>query len=578
MRVCQRRRFTIDGRNLANLKVLFGALVVGMPLVAHAQRVQIPSTAQPGTPERQLQQLPEPAKPVAGATSSLELPETAAPAGAQDIRFTLKQVVISGNTQIPTPELQSYAKPLLDHEISLAQFYDATRKMTADYRNSGFILANVVIPAQQIANGIVRIEVVEGFISKVNFEGSHVRQDLVNSGRDRLLATRPLRAKDLERFLLLLNDLPGVTAQGVLAPSQTVPGAAELTVKLAQQHVSVSAGASYRGSELQGPGQWQADVSVDSLFGLNESTSFQYLQAFAADELQLYALTHTERLTASGLDLTLSASHSEGNPDLRGTESLLNLATNDTQGSAQLSYPLIRTRFLNLKARAELTYNDAKTNVVGFPLSEDKIAAARFGLYADVVDPWLGVNVVDVEYGQGIGIFGASKFGDPLASRPDGNPKFSKVTLYVARLQSFPHGFSLLLAADGQWAFSHLLNPEEFAFGGDQFGRAYDPSDLVGDNGIAAKAELRYTQEFAFGLGYTVYGFGETAYLSQRPVAGETGPDHDSATDVGGGIRFSYRSWLTGYIEVAKPTNHVITATGDKETRVFGGLIYAFHY
>jgi len=578
MRVYQRRRSTIDGRHLSFLKVLFGVLVVGMPLWAQAQRPQIPSTAQPGTAERQLQQLPEPAKPTPGATSALGLPESAAPPGAQDIHFTLKRLDISGNTQIPTAVLQDYAKPLLDHEISLAQLYDATRKMTADYRSAGFILANVVIPAQQIANGVVRIEVVEGYISKVNVEGGHIRPDLINSGRERLLAMRPLRARDLERFLLLLNDLPGVTAQGVLAPSQTVPGAAELTVKLAQQHVSASAGASYRGSELQGPGQWQAAVTVDSLFGLNDSTSFQYLQAFAADELQLYALTHTERLTASGLDLTLSASHSEGTPDLRGVESELNLATNDTQGTVQLSYPLIRTRFLNLKAHAELTYDDAKTDIVGFPLYEDKISAARFGLSGDVVDPWLGVNVVDVEYGQGLGIFGASKFGDPLASRPDGNPRFSKVTLYLARLQSFPHGFSLLLAADGQWAFSHLLTPEEFAFGGDQFGRAYDPSELVGDNGIAAKAELRYTQEFAFGLGYTLYGFGETGYLSQRSVAGETGPDHDSAADVGGGVRFNYRSWLTGYIEVGKPTNHVITATGDKETRVFGGLIYAFHY
>jgi hemolysin activation/secretion protein len=543
------------------------------------QRPPIPPAAEPGVAERQLQRLPEPAKPQPGAASQPGLPETAAPAGAKDIHFTLKALAITGNTQIPSAELQSYAAPLMNHDISLEQLYDATRKMTARYRSQGFILANVIIPAQEISDGSVRIEVAEGFLSKVNFEGGRIRPGILQSGRERLLAAKPLRASDLERFLLLLNDLPGVQAQGILMPSASVAGAAELTVKLTQEHGSASLGASYRGSELQGPGQLQGILTLDSLFGLNDSTSLQYLQAFKAHELRLYALSHTERLTADGLDLSLAGSHSEGAPDLRGSESILNLENDNTQGSVELSYPLLRTRFSNLRVRAQLTYHDGKTDVVGFPVYQDKISAARFGISGDIVDAWRGVNVIDIEYGKGLSIFGASKLGDPLASRPGGNPQFSKATLYIARLQSLGQGFSFLLAADGQYAMSNLLSPEEFAFGGDQFGRAYDPSDLVGDSGIAGKAELRYTKEFGGGVGLTLYGFGETARIYRRLTAAEVGtPAHDSATDVGAGLRMTFLSYLTGYIEVAKPTNHVITATGDKETRVFGGLIYAFHF
>ena len=580
MRVCPPGRPVWGRRNQSYALLLTAAFAAASPMYANAQqRPPIPPSAEPGVAERQLQRLPEPARPDQAATSPLALPEIAAPQGAQNIRFTPTHLVISGNTQVTTEELQKIAAPLMGHEISLADMYRAAGRMTARYRSAGFILANVIIPAQEIADGTVRIQVIEGFISKINFEGAKIRADLLNSGRERLLRAKPLRATELERFLLLLNDLPGIVAQGILTPSQTVPGAAELTVKVEQEHVAVTLGANYRGSELQGPGQFQASLTLDSLFGINDSTSLQYLQAFRAHELRLYALGHTERLTASGLDLTISGSHSQGAPDLRGAESTFNLENNNTQGSVQLSYPLYRTRFSNLRIRAELTYHDGKTDIIGFPIYHDKISAARFGISGDIVDPWRGVNIADLEFGKGLGIFGASKLGDPLASRPGGDPKFSKATLYLARLQSLGSGFSLLLAAEGQWAFTNLLSPEEFAFGGDQFGRAYDPSDLVGDSGAAGKAELRYTKEFNDGLGLTLYGFGETARISRRLTPQETGvPAHDSATDVGGGLRMTFRSWLTGYVEVAKPTNHVLSATDDKRTRVFGGLIYAFHF
>ena len=95
------------------------------------------------------------------------------------------------------------------------------------------------------------------------------------------------------------------------------------------------------------------------------------------------------------------------------------------------------------------------------------------------------MNLADVELSQGLKGLGASPFGDPLASRAGGRPDFTKVTLYAARLQSLAPRWSVLAAVNTQYAFNELLSPEEFAYGGEQFGRAYDAAELLGDSGIA---------------------------------------------------------------------------------------------
>ena len=123
-----------------------------------------------------------------------------------------------------------------------------------------------------------------------------------------------------------------------------------------------------------------------------------------------------------------------------------------------------------------------------------------------------------------------------------------------------------------------MLINEEFAYGGEYFGRAYDASELVGDSGVAAKAELRYTLELPRGFGLTFYGFGEDGFVWRRITTDITTPDQDHAVSVGGGMRYSLTHFLSGYVEYAKPIHHVIQVYGDERSRVFAGLQFNFSF
>jgi hemolysin activation/secretion protein len=365
-------------------------------------------------------------------------------------------------------------------------------------------------------------------------------------------------------------------AQAVLQPGDATGGSL-LSINLAQSGFGASIGATNRGSEVQGPVQYEAGLDFSSLFSLNESTSLRYLQSSERDELWLASLAHTQRVTSGGLDLTLAGSVSRSSPELGPELADLNLETDTDQASIQAAYPLMRSRTGNLRVRMALTYHDGLSDSEFGAISRDVISAVRLGMSFDSVDALRGVNLLDVEFSHGLSLFGSSEFGDPLASRMGGNPEFSKATLYLARLQGLGSRWSLLLAASGQAAFSNLLAPEEFAFGGEFYGRAYDPSEVVGDSGVAGKAELRYTIDKPGGFGLTVYGFYEAGKVWRRLDASEVGAeDEESANSAGGGLRMTFGPYLSGYVEGAVPLNRMVAAEGNDDARVFGGIKVSF--
>jgi len=560
----------IPGKRTIALVILLSAF--GSTHHAVAQ-VAVPSTAQPGSVERQLAFPPEP-QPLPGRTAPAPIGTAAPiPAGAADIRFKLTDVDVKGARSLSSADWRAVYASYIGKEVTLAQVYGFANAITAIYRSHGYLLCVVVVPAQSVDNGQVTLRAVEGYLSNVEFRGYEgIRKGLFEGLRERLMGDRPLRTATLERVLLLLNDLSGIRAQSILRPAASEEGAADLVITLERHWVAASLGGNNRGAVVQGPTQYNAGLTINSPFGTLDSTAFQYVAAAPSSRLELYQFSHTERLTSNGLDLSLSGIHSESSPNLGIDYSAFNFATNTTQAQATLSYPFLRTRTDTVQGHLSLTYEDDSSKVLGTFISQDHISAVRGGLRWDLLDGFDGVNLVDLTVARGVHFLGSSQPDNILASRADGQPDFTKGNLYLARLQSLGGPFSLLVAGEGQYSFNRLLEAEEFAFGGEPFGRAYDPSEIVGDSGIAGKAELRWTYESHYGFATTLYGFGDRGGVWRRNLPFEAGiPESEFASSAGGGLRFSIGSWVTGYVEYAVPLDHVVAALGDMSSRVFAG-------
>lgn len=183
---------------------------------------------------------------------------------------------------------------------------------------------------------------------------------------------------------------------------------------------------------------------------------------------------------------------------------------------------------------------------------------------------------------QGLGILNACETGSCGLSRANGQSDFTKVAAAALRLQRNTENVNLLAAA-GQYAFDPLLSSEEFALGGPEFLRAFDPSEQVGDHGLAGRLELPYLVDVGqpFLEAAQIDRFGDVGRIWNRDAApGEV--ERMSLASTGGGVRFNVTEWLSGGVEVAVPLKGEVAAeelnedgSGD-DFRVFGSLATTF--
>ena len=457
--------------------------------------------------------------------------------------------------------------------VAVAQIQSLADELTTKYRNDGYILSQVIVPPQRIKAGVVRLQAVEGYIDQVKFDGDSIdRSGLLASYAEKIKRSKPLQSKVLERYLLLMNDLGGVSAHATLAPSSTQSGASELIITLSHKRLNASFGINNRGSRFLGP--WRGELSADafSVLGLNEHTGLRVIST-GSDELNYVSVSHDQHLGSEGLMLGLTFANVESNPDL-GAGSIA-LETYSRSGSIGLTYPLLRSREQNLNVRGNLTYFDSKST--GAFLSKDHIRAIRFGATYGSTDAWLGNNQLDLEVSQGLDILDATESGSANLSRADGQSDFTKFTLYAARLQALVPNWSLYGAFSGQYALDSLLAPEQFAFGGPQMGRAYDAAEIVGDSGVAVNLELRFTDSLPeqWLQTYEFYGFYDYGKVWSRQTSANDAQEA-SAMSAGLGVRLNFNRWLSGYVEVDKPLTRNVAAKNNDDPRVFGGILVTY--
>src|SRR5690606_20459186 len=105
-------------------------------------------------------------------------------------------------------------------------------RITAHYRRHGYLLARAYLPAQDIHDGEVEIAVLEGRLGEIGIDNtSRVGASTINHHVDRIETAGAVQGRNLERSLLLLNDLPGVDVRSTLQPGATV-GTADLGIQV----------------------------------------------------------------------------------------------------------------------------------------------------------------------------------------------------------------------------------------------------------------------------------------------------------------------------------------------------------
>lgn len=474
---------------------------------------------------------------------------------AEKIYLDLHQVIFSGNTVFSNKQLNEIFAVYLHKNISLAQLQALVGQVTASYRAAGYILSKAILPPQEIKKGIVHVQIIEGFIDNVKIEGDvGSSRSLVQAYAQHIIDSRPLKLSVLEKYLLIINDLPDIDAQSVLYPSKSLAGGADLTLIIKKIRFNANLLYNNYGTRYIGPIQTTANASLYSIFAPSDINMGQIVTT-PRNELRFGELVHTQPIGSNGLNIGGGTSYTETRPQF--VLSPLDIVGRDFNVFGTATYPLIRSRSKNLYLQGTMNYQNVTSTILSSLFYYDLIRSVTVGAVFNNIDSWHGINIINFFIEHGFPILGAADHF--YQSRPEGKVLFTKETATISRLQNLSSRFSVLASAQGQYTNVPLLATEQFGFGGPEYGRGYDPSEIVGDKGIGGKLEgridtfpeLHFLQSVQY---YIFYDVGEIWNFDKTNL-----PPQQSATSIGLGLRFTIIKEISGNLYIAKPLTREVS-------------------
>lgn len=552
-----------------------GAVLGSLALVAAAQT---PGAIRPVIPT------PEELAPKAAPPSSdqQELPKRPAPPRElakpqEELSLDVRRYTVSDRAPAQLiaalPVLTApYVGPRRSYEDLVNAAAEVTRYLQRDL---GYYLGYAYIPEQAPRDGVIRIEILEGRLDRVELvwrDDLPVKREVVEGYLKALRPGEILRVRDLERVVFLVNDLRGINARfEVTAGSQ--PGTATLVVT-PQPEPRYSGRVDLDDYGARYLGQARAGVLgyANSLFGLGDSLTANLLASkglqFALVGVNLPVGSDGVRLgaTVSAVRYRLSGLPIEAKGDA-------------TSISAYGLYPWIRSRNLNLFMLGTLDANRYTDRTL--VETHKTIRRVVFGLTGDLRDSVAGgaVNTFDANVTRGrVGYAGGAPSG------LDDSPSFTKLVLGFNRLQNLLEGRWLLyLSLRAQRALANLDVNEQFRIGGPDAVRAFAPGEGSADSGEVATIELRLLPpESVFGrvarelVGSVFYDAGWVSFRhdrSQRPASFV-----NSASYGGAGLAVSWErpGQYALRASVAKPVHGVPTSDAPRSVRFYLQLTRAF--
>lgn len=523
---------------------------------------QVPASEDPGRRSKPFEGITSPKSTTKPMTPVMTGP--ALPKGTEDYSFVLSELRIEGGTIYTADDLLPLYEKHLGQDIPLKAIFDIAGAITAKYGKDGYMLSRAVVPEQKIDKGIVRLTLIEGFIDEITMEGElEDRRGLFGDFESKLLASRPLKADVFERYLLLGNDLNGASVKFILKPSTQNHGGTHLSLARTAKIMDGSVSLDNRGTNASGPHQVNLSASANNPFGFFGRTTLGYIQTPQSRELKYYSLGHDQILNSEGTSLSLKVvkSHStSGTPSLRA----LRARSNSLTFSTELTHPVIRARAQNLILRGGFTYKNSESFQLDARSTHDRTRVLNLGVDYDYADQWKGISQALFAIRQGLPIFHETSNGYSLKTRTGGKNNFTKATLNLSRSQSFGNQMSLKVSAMGQWSRDELLSSEECGVGGEQFGRAYDSSEIIGEHCVAASVELSHTPKIDLPILTYIqpYGFYDIGGIWNKNAAAGT-DKKASLASAGLGLRFGAGDNVSGSFEVSKPLTRPISAEGN---------------
>lgn len=402
-----------------------------------------------------------------------------APASTSGTQIMVSGFDFVGNTLVSSVTLEEGTRRFLNRSLSLNELRAATDAVQQLYREAGWMV-RAVLPAQEVQNGRVKIEITEARLGKVVLTGEAKRvQASVIEGMisQQLQPGAPIPQAGLERALMLLTDLPGMTPSASFAQGAQ-PGQTDLVMDVQDKPLlNGLVSLDNMGSPSTGTIRLLGTVNVNSPLQIGDLLSVTGLKTegshYARAAYSLLAGHDGWRIGLQASDVGYSFFKDGG--FFSGTARTHGLST---------TYPLVRRQLQTLALNG--SWDEKSFRNDGGQPSDYGIRVGNLALTANAQDNWAGggISNASVQWSSGR----VSPHTQVLDATTQG--QFSKWLITAGRVQALGQGLNLYVTGQVQRANKTLDSSEKLYLGGAYGVRAYPGTEGAASEGESLSLEL----------------------------------------------------------------------------------------
>jgi len=503
----------------------------------------------------------------------------------QELRVSDLNAILAGHVRSQPPD-----------GYTVSQLQMVADELTRFYRERGFMLAQAIVPAQEVRDGTVKIQILEGSLEDVRVEGNTFYKASVVQGPFRRLQGEPITQESVERALLDVQEFPGLTVFGPFTRGDEL-GNTDLLVRVREEdRFYITPSIDNYGSQFTGEYRAMLNFQFNNLFRVADKTTGYILQTFEPDNGTYGGLSFEFPFGHNSIGF--GASHDQF--DVGGLEALTVLAVKGTVDQAKVFWnrSFANGRFFGANGRLGLATKESVTQAPGIEtngsdvLNEDTLTVASldFDMFS-ASRKGRGFTFGSVGIDVGIpGTLGSmDEDGNGTSSREGGDGAraggdFLKYRFNFQHLRRLSANNALLVRLDGQWTDDMLVALEQFSLGGPQNVRAYAVAESLADVGGSAtlewiinapgfadkptKGNRTWGEIFQVSL-YADYAYGE---LNNPRVSEEKNVEYSG---YGLGLQFNVPGTFYARFDIASPMGSRVSVN-ERDPQYYFRMSYTF--
>jgi hemolysin activation/secretion protein len=493
--------------------------------------------------------------------------------GQQEI--PVRSFRIGGESPLPADELLGLIKGEAGKEITLGELNALAGRLTQHLRQRDYLVAFAYIPAQDIKDGIVEIAIIPGKYGQVKITGNgrfdHERlKGMLYAAKSGTIITKGA----LERALLILSDLNGISVKATLAPGEAA-GTADLILEVAD--TARWRGAAYAdnwGNRFTSRNRLGFQLTAGNIGGAGDDLILGGLIS-EINRLHNYNFGYSILMGSDGA--RFGVKHSRVNYTLGENYADLGATGHAIVTSGDISYPIVRSRAFSLYgtfAYEDKRLQDDQTATNTY--SPKKSHMVSIGLAGNFADRWLGGGIGAFAFTHYKGRLSiedaATAANDETTARTAGG--FAKTIFVFQRQQYVAKNLNFHLNFTGQLADKNLDSSEKLFLGGADGVRAFPQGEAAGDDGYKLTGELRWRlpglstgKDSVYLAGFYDYG---SVIVNHKPWAGAGEQNRRSLMGAGLGLLWARSPDFSLRLDYAwKIGREQATADTDKNGRLW---------